>query len=400
MTETIINPASPGVRPASAWEILTFSTDTADMPAPPTLSYRLGKVEIAGSGAAVTNTDRRDVFLIPGVTPHRNGWIRSVWWGNPGGAGAGVASTIRPQSGHAHRAGLDEDGRPIAAVCWHDVVFGLDGLFNLNTWRAGAADTTLDQGTGGVLDGLVNVTAAVRAANVVTLTVASHSFKRGDVIQVDVADATYDGVFVVTSVTATTIVYGQVAADDASGGVGTVWPAGSTVNPGNVDALTQQAAVSACSRTNQVATFTVAAGHPFVKGDTVLVDVGVASYDGRWTVVSTTATTVVVHQALANDGAGGAGTITKIFPYLVESRMIENVLSVSARPWRPGTYGIAPGVAALGAEGGDRLCSLAYDLGPIADVPLPTSGRPGLVSAHQCSTTRLPYELVAAGSYD
>lgn len=72
----------------------------------------------------------------------------------------------------------------------------------------------------------VAVSAGSRTAgNVVTLTVPlNHPVKAGNVIEVDLADNTYDGVYLVSSVTATTVVYTQSGGPgaDAASGAGTL----------------------------------------------------------------------------------------------------------------------------------------------------------------------------------
>jgi len=70
---------------------------------------------------------------------------------------------------------------------------------------------------------LVTVTSGSRTTNVVTLNVtpSSHGIVIGDQITVNVADATYNGLFTVTGVGAGTVQYSQVLANDAASGAGT-----------------------------------------------------------------------------------------------------------------------------------------------------------------------------------
>lgn len=103
---------------------------------------------------------------------------------------------------------------------------GRDGLFlerlfgsenGFYTWTGGKTVPGLTQ------VGIRTVTSGSRTTNVVTLVVpAGHFIAGGHKVIVNVADATYNGIFTVTSVTATTIVYSQVAADDIASGAGTV----------------------------------------------------------------------------------------------------------------------------------------------------------------------------------
>jgi len=62
------------------------------------------------------------------------------------------------------------------------------------------------------LAGTLAVTAASRTSNVVTLTV-NNSLAAGRWVHVDLVDATYDGLFRLSSANATTVTYTQVAAN-------------------------------------------------------------------------------------------------------------------------------------------------------------------------------------------
>ncbi len=61
------------------------------------------------------------------------------------------------------------------------------------------------------------VTNSAKTSGVVTLTFASHTISNGDTITVDMSDAAFDGTFVVTGVTSTTITYAFAGADVPSG---------------------------------------------------------------------------------------------------------------------------------------------------------------------------------------
>lgn len=70
----------------------------------------------------------------------------------------------------------------------------------------------------------VDVVSASRTSNVVTavLETADHGIRVGDSVVVDLSDNTYDGTFTVTEVSGAQIKWNQVAANDPSGGTGTV----------------------------------------------------------------------------------------------------------------------------------------------------------------------------------
>lgn len=62
------------------------------------------------------------------------------------------------------------------------------------------------------LPATLNVTAAVRTSGTVTLTV-NNSLAAGRWVQVDLVNATYDGLFLITSANGTSITYSQAGAD-------------------------------------------------------------------------------------------------------------------------------------------------------------------------------------------
>lgn len=69
----------------------------------------------------------------------------------------------------------------------------------------------------------VSFTGGSRTSNVVTLTgVGTHTFLVGEYVTVSAADTSYNGKYVVTAVTASTVKYAQTAANDASSGAGTI----------------------------------------------------------------------------------------------------------------------------------------------------------------------------------
>lgn len=101
----------------------------------------------------------------------------------------------------------------------------------------------------------LNVTAASRTSNVVTLTLASTTgYSIGDTVIVDLGNNSYDGVFTLTNVTGTTLVYPMSGADlgTSTGTVAKPWPISErlTSDPTNLPTS---------SASNEVDTFTIAA---------------------------------------------------------------------------------------------------------------------------------------------
>lgn len=104
---------------------------------------------------------------------------------------------------------------PVGTVYRRRVIQGVDVIAD-NLFTAPTTSLNL----------LTNVTAAARTSNVVTLTMASTTgYVIGDSVTVDLVDASYDGTFVLTNVTGTTLVYPQTAANagTSTGTVGRPW---------------------------------------------------------------------------------------------------------------------------------------------------------------------------------
>lgn len=101
----------------------------------------------------------------------------------------------------------------------------------------------------------LTVTSSVRTSNVVTLTVASTTgYSIGEQVVTDLVNNSYDGLFTLTNVTGTTLVYAHFGADlsTSTGTVGKPWPIGErlTSNPTNLPTT---------NPSNEVDSFTIAA---------------------------------------------------------------------------------------------------------------------------------------------
>jgi hypothetical protein len=343
-----------------AWIERVFSTEDAVCPAT-VLTIEHGTIVLRGSGGAGNRSNRRSAFVIPG-SPGGYSRIRSRLSGTPANP---AASGLLPQRGHAH--GIQQDpttGQWTAVVVSHDIVFDLGYFWNLSIWRS----ETAPGGTGsqflpGDYMDDVAVTAAARTTNVVTLTVPTgHGFVARDVIVVDLADASYDGTFVVTSVTATTIVYAQTAAN-----AGTSTGSVRLYRSGNIklNELTRTTAFSAAARTNGIVTATVAAGHGWVQGEEIAVDAADTGYRGVFKITDTTSspTSIKWIQAAADDVSAGAGTITNVFPLWLETEWWPGMVrarvfpgnALAATPSWESPYAIAADITALAAPEPDPL---------------------------------------------
>lgn len=375
----------------AAWTEHVFST-AATLTATP-LNYRHGLIEVGpGVGSSTTFTDRRSVWTPP-QEEAVNSHVRSIWWGDI----ATGSTDVRPQHGHAHRLVEDSDGVR-AVVVWHDILFGQPQILNLAQWSA-AADGTGFAVTNGTLVDYAAVTAGSRTSNVVTVTVpAGHPFRVGDVITANLTDNTYDGTFTVTATTATTITWAQTAANDASAGTGTVVLFG--INNGTLANLLRSVSSTDAVRAGGAVTATVPAGHPFVPGDVINATYADTTYTGRWFVTATTATTVTWLQTAADDPSAGAGTVVKAMPYIVDSWLVGDVLTVAAQPYS-GPTALVPIPAPPAPTDPTwsvslRLSSAGTGLAALPDEP----GRCGVLGAHLSTLSRCRYSGLTIDSLD
>ena len=145
------------------------------------------------------------------------------------------------------------------------------------------------------------VTTKALTTNVVTITTAvAHGYAVGQWVQVLLGDASFDGTFVIASVTATTFTYANTAANVVS-----VASGGYT----EVSKLAVHAAtIVTKALTTNVATLTFSGPHAFIVGEWVTVAMTLAdlSFDGTYQVVSVTSTTLTYAKVLANVASVGA----------------------------------------------------------------------------------------------
>lgn len=347
----------------TGWTKVVMSTDPTVTNTVPVVVD--GQLWVYGTGGSVSTSNRRDLLLIPGTDQWADMEMLGLLWGSPFSPGAGM-----PQHGFGLR--VKHDGVSWrAAMAWHDSAFGIPSIQNLGVWSSAHA---LPTGVGVDL-GIRNVTAGSRTSGLSTLTVgANHRLEVGQLIFVSVADGVYNGTFPIEAVGATTISYRQTGQpDDASSGTGTVSIQSAGFGAGT-DALIRSTAVTASSRTNNIVTATVANDHPHRPGDRINVDLAVAGYDGQFRVHAVTDTTVSWVQVAANDAAGGAGSITRVFPYIYRARLEGTVLECAWNPYQGMDEAIAVMVGDSAFTYGDPRWSYAVELGAIASPGNPPTG--------------------------
>jgi len=302
-----------------------------------------GMCWLYGTGGSVSTSNRRDLWVIPGTETWTDMEVTGLWWG-----GANPFGFSQPQHGFGLRVQNDA-GVNKAVMVWHDATIGLSSIQNVGTWWS-----SLPAPAGVASDaGARAVSAGSRTSELTTLTVPTgHRLWSGQPVLVNVADTTYNGWFPIESVTATTITYRQSGiANDASSGVGTVsvfstafGATGDALSP--TDSLWRDTDISAASRTDGVVTATVTADHQFTVGDRVQVDLTNVAFDGVFVVSAVTDTTLKWGQAGVDDGAGGTGSLLKILPYVIRTRLIGQHVDVAWRPYQ----GFDEASAVLGGE--------------------------------------------------
>jgi len=196
----------------------TITTDGVSL----TQSVTNRKARVTNTNSpASTITNMRHWFVDTSM-PATDSEVTTLMWGGTNSV-FHVNSELY-QQGTVHRA--QQSGAIVTGfIAWPDVAFGSPQIINIGIWRGTGAAMTINfvnfEATG--LLKKHPVTNAVRASNVVTLTVPlGHNVKVAESIQVDLSDNGFDGGFSVTSVTPTTIVYSQTGAN-ASGATGTVF---------------------------------------------------------------------------------------------------------------------------------------------------------------------------------
>ncbi|HTE22310.1 MAG TPA: hypothetical protein VK674_04695 [Candidatus Limnocylindria bacterium] len=185
---------------------------------------------VTGRRARVTNatavassmTNHRHLFTHPTFSATDAEVTVLLWGGVNSEYGTTASGTY--QQGIAAR--VQQSGSVVIAfIGWQDIIFGQTHLINIGLLRGDGTGTSVDQhytGTSFTATGLLDYKyfTASRATNVVTLTVlAGHGIVAADSVSVvNAADASFNGNFTVTSVTATTIVYNQTAANASTTG--------------------------------------------------------------------------------------------------------------------------------------------------------------------------------------
>lgn len=369
---------------------------TSDATAPDSaLSVEHGQLVARVVGGSGVQSNRREVWQIPGFPSVPYSRIRSRWASHPPADG-----TI--EHGHMHALQTGDDGRIRAAIVW-DFSFG---LVLGGVWESDpdGSDFLVEQAP---TKDSESVTAASRTSGgVVTLTVATGAQSRwatGDAISVDMSDNTYDGSFILSAVADTTLTYTQTnGGSDADGGTGTVTLLGAD----GTNTVARTWAFTDAARSNGIVTASgMAAGHPFQIGDRVTIDGADATYDARNLPVTGvnifTGQVSWAQPGVANDTNAGAGTISKASPYWVESRLLPGGI-LQAR--------IAPdiGVALNGSTGGplpsgfppwESRWTRTWDLTRLTSVDAPTGeGYVGLVAAHHSSASPVRYDSIEAWS--
>lgn len=304
----------PNLRSGSPadWTQYVVTTDAAAPASALSLYHGQAVMQIVGGTGLQSN--RRDFFQLPGTTPFPYWQMRSRWASPPPTDGI-------MEHGYAMNLHLGADGRFRSIVLWHFI----PGILIAGIW-----DWPPDASSMGVTQTTIRdqdvVSASARASNVVTATVptgAASRWRVGDLIVMDVATASFDGVFLVTSVADTQIQWSQVGANE-SGGAGTVTIAGQST--GGVVAGRNFLATDA-SRTNGIVTTVgLPLNNPFQVGDWITVDGADPTYDMVRTRVTNvnpfTGQISWSQQGVADDTNAGQTIPGKVTPYYVNARLL------------------------------------------------------------------------------
>jgi len=369
---------------------------TVDANAPDSaLTIEHGKWTSRVIGGTGVQSNRREVWTVPSFPSCRAMRVRSRFASDP------------PNDNfveHVLGMNFSQDATKMRQVSVWD--FGI-GLLQCGVWEsnldgsgfvsAPAAQKEIEAFTGGS-----------RTTNVVTLTgLAAGANTRwfvGDAIQVDAADNVYDGAFVITAVTSTTLTYTQAAADDASSGAGTFCLLGraNLLLSSTPRIPTYSASGLTGSRTGGFSTITgLTAGHGFKVGDRVTTTGFVdATYNSpRLYVTAVTNTTIVLAQpGVADDAdAGGSGVVTRSLPYFVEARRIGNFVQARCWPDASGHYnGANPGPINQGPPAWESEFANTWDLTTVAGATVPTEGVATIGAAHHSSASPVRHDNIEA----
>lgn len=377
----------------NSWQRYKFAFDAT---APATAAaFEHGKLVLRTVGGSGVQSNNREGWAIPGCQPWPYWRLRSRWASPPPADGI-------MEHGHMMNLCQMPDGKYRSFVVWHLI----PGLLIAGVWETAAP---LD-GTGfanfqAPLKEQEPVLSASRTTNVVTAVVATGAQSRwrvGDPILIDLAVASYDTNSVISAVTDTTIVYPQVAANDAAGGVGTI----TLVGQNQPLTPNRNFSVTDAVRTGGLVT---SAGLGFnsglMAGDWLTVDLPDNTYDGRFIVASVNGFS---NQAqwmqfgVGDDASGGAGLIGKLTPYFVETRLYPGGV-LQARLWPD--FGALGGLGSQGsgvlenaAPPWESVWSLTFDMTKIVGTTLPLDrpGIPALVYAHGSTNSWMVYDNISA----
>ncbi|HTE57267.1 MAG TPA: hypothetical protein VK694_00840 [Verrucomicrobiae bacterium] len=209
---------------SNSWTPFTHYTMTQDFGQTMTTTVVDNKGRVSNTAGSPNFLSNVRHWYVDSTFPATDSEVTTLQWGEAGLYANGSGTY---QQGNVHRV-QNSAGSTKGFIAWQDVTFGQPHIINVGLWQADGTTLILhNTNSNFVATGLlkyVQVTNAVRASNVVTLTVLpGHGIVAGDGLGVDLTNNTFDGPgFAVTSVTATTIVYNQTALD-ASGATGTCY---------------------------------------------------------------------------------------------------------------------------------------------------------------------------------
>lgn len=209
------------------WDTATFNaltdwTVTADgVTLNRSVVDRKARVTNANSGATTTSNVRH--WYVDTSFTATDSEVTTLMWG---GTNSVYNSTTEIyQTGTVHRAQIN-GAITNGFIAWQDIFFGSPHIINVGLWEGTGSSMSLNA-TSFVATGLQRVhqvTNAVRASNVVTLTIPQgHGIQVGESLDATLTDSTFNGGGVVTSVTPTTVVYNQAGQPDASGATGSLY---------------------------------------------------------------------------------------------------------------------------------------------------------------------------------
>ena len=356
------------------------------------LSFEHGKAVIRVVGGDGLTSERHELWTAPDVPASRYGRVKSRWASHP--AADGIIQHV-----HVHR--LQQAGGKNRAVVLWDGIFGSPSG---GVWESNVDGTSFVSAGAAVVDSEAVSASSRDGAGLVTATVptgATSRWKVGDAVRVDLADNTYDGSFVLSAVTNTTLQWTQTNGGvDASGGTGSLHLLGNHFT--NFSTMTNVVfSFTDAVRTNGVVVSTgIAAGHPLQIGDRIVVDAADNTYDGRFVVSNVNQSTNQVSwiQNAADDAAAGAGTVTKNNPLWCESQLLPgNILQ--ARFWPDkgvDLNGGTPGPTLGGAPSWEQFgWTLTFDIDTVTGVTIPSgAGAFGIGAAHHSSNSPVQYDNI------